>query len=410
MRIIYLHQYFNTPEDTGSTRSFELASRLVTAGHEVIMITTDHARRRQGFRGWYISEEAGIEIHRFAVPYSHLMSYTQRVRSFLRFAFGAALRAASIKADIVFATSTPLTIAIPGVFASKRQHIPLVFEVRDLWPEVPIAMGILRAKPLIVAARWLEKFAYQNSKQVVALSPDMKNVIAEVGYPAEYIHVIPNGADQSFFAVSEACGQEFRRQFDWLGDRPLLVYAGTMGRVNGVAYMVKLAAAMQDYDSEVRFLVVGSGVEKQKTIDLAKELGVYEKSFFIIPPVPKREILEILSAADIAVSLVVDLPALWANSANKFFEAMATGTPLAINYRGWQAEVLESSGAGIVLPASDVDLAARKLADLLKDRTWLKQAQISAKTIARRYYSWDLLADQLREVLQSAVEESINQP
>jgi UDP-N-acetylglucosamine:LPS N-acetylglucosamine transferase len=142
MKIIYLHQYFNTPTMVGSTRSYEMARRLVAYGHEVHMITS--WREDDGRKNWFKTEENGINVHWLPVPYSNEMGFYERIKAFVKFALGSAKKAIELKGDIVFATSTPLTIAVPGIIASKINRIPMVFEVRDLWPEVPVALGILR--------------------------------------------------------------------------------------------------------------------------------------------------------------------------------------------------------------------------------------------------------------------------
>ena len=156
-----------------------MARRLVAAGHEVNLITS---RREPGMdNDWYMTDEEGIKVHWFPVAYSNHMGFAQRIRAFLRFAIASARKAASIKADVVFATSTPLTIVLPGIFATWRQRVPLVFEVRDMWPAVPIAMGALRNPILIRAAYWLENLAYRRSKHVVALAPGMRDDIVSTG-------------------------------------------------------------------------------------------------------------------------------------------------------------------------------------------------------------------------------------
>jgi UDP-N-acetylglucosamine:LPS N-acetylglucosamine transferase len=132
VRIIYLHQYFTTPEMPGGTRSYEMARRLVASGHEVHMVTT--WREPISSVDWFRTEEAGIQVHWLPLPYSNRMRHSQRVGTFFRFAWAAARKAASLSGDLVFATSTPLTIALPGIYASRRGKIPLVFEVRDLCP------------------------------------------------------------------------------------------------------------------------------------------------------------------------------------------------------------------------------------------------------------------------------------
>jgi glycosyltransferase involved in cell wall biosynthesis len=197
----------------------------------------------------------------------------------------------------------------------------------------------------------------------------------------------------------------FRAAYDWLGDRPLVAYFGTLGRVNGVEYLAELAASVADIDPEIRFLVVGGGGQESLVRERAARLGVLNRTFFMLPPLPKHEIPAILSAATIATSLVINRKELWANSANKVFDAFACGKPLAINYRGWQAMVLESSGAGIVLDPGAPGTAAWRLVAAVRNSAWLADAGRAAKDLGRREYSRDDLAWQLQRVLNDAYQE-----
>jgi glycosyltransferase involved in cell wall biosynthesis len=283
----------------------------------------------------------------------------------------------------------------------------MVFEVRDLWPELPIAMGAIKGWLPTTMARWLERFAYRNAAQIVALSPGMKAGIVRTGYPAEQVHVIPNAADLELFGVPGSrrvaeAGQAFRARHDWLQSRPLVVYTGTVGRINGVDYLARLAAAMAETAPEIRFLVVGDGAERNQVHQTAARLGVLDRSFFMMESLPKAEIPVVLAAADMATSLFIDLPEMWANSANKFFDALASGTPVAINYQGWQAELLAESGAGIVLDVCSPEAAAGFMGRLLQDREWLEKAGQAARRLAETRFSRDQLARELELVLLEA--------
>lgn len=399
MKIIYLHQYFNTPEMPGGTRSYELARRLVQWGHDVHMITSKRTDANAA-KGWEHSIEAGINVHWYPVRYSNKMSFNDRIRAFLKFVFVSAKKASSLNGDVVFATSTPLTIALPGVFASKRLKVPFVFEVRDLWPEVPIKIGALDNKLIIEAARILEKFAYNQSEQIIALSPGMKEGIVKAGYPEQKVNIIPNSSDIDLFDVPDAAGQRFRDEHDWLGDRPLVVYTGTLGIVNGVSFLARLADRARLINPDVRFLVVGDGREYRKVKEKALELGVLNRNFFMFGETPKREIPSILSAADVATSLVIDMEVMWANSANKFFDALASGTPIMINYKGWQSDLLEKYGAGIVVPPGRPDEAAVQLVDFITHKKRLKKAAGQAKALAREQFDRDKLARDFLHTLE----------
>lgn len=403
MRIIYLHQFFKTPEESGSARSYEMARRLVAWGHEVDMVTSQIDISKRKSKKWDKYNVNGIRVHRIIVPYSSSMSYARRIKAFIQFAVGASIKIASFEADVVFATSTPLTIAIPGIFAAKYLRIPFVFEIRDLWPEIPIAMGAIKGVFPVYAAKLLEHFAYRNSSQIVALSPGMKNGVISTGYPEERVHVIPNSSDPEFFYVQKERGIEFRNRYLWLKDRPLIIYTGTIGNINGVDYMVRLAAAMIEIDPKICFLVVGEGIKKREVKALAEQMKVLNNNFYMLNGHPKKEIPEILSAADVLLSLVIDLPELWNNSANKYFDAFAAGKPVAINYMGWQAEVLEKSGAGIVLPQNNIKGAAEMLYLLLKDKNRLKEAGEASKKLGQTDYNRNILAKKLEYVLKTAI-------
>ncbi|NMO18134.1 glycosyltransferase family 4 protein, partial [Pyxidicoccus fallax] len=373
MRIIYLHQYFTTPTMQGGTRSYELARRLVRMGHEVHMVTSDRQPGNEA-RGWRESDESGIHVHWLPVPYSQKMSYPERMRAFGNFAINSSHRAAQLAGDVVYATSTPLTIAVPGIVASKWNRRPMVFEVRDLWPAIPIAVGALKSRPAILAAQALEKAAYAGAAHIVALSPGMKAGVEAAGVSPDKITIIPNLCDPERFHVPAAEGQAFRRKYPWLGDRPMVLYAGTLGLVNGVDYLVRVAADVLARDAEVRFVILGRGSEEPALHALAERLGVKDRNLFFLPPVPKAEVPAVLSAATIATSLFTDVPGMEDNSANKFFDALASSRPLALNYGGWQAELLEQERFGLRLPPKDISAAGAMLARRVRDSQWLAEA------------------------------------
>ncbi|RTR05348.1 glycosyltransferase WbuB [Halomonas nitroreducens] len=402
MDLLYLHQYFNTPDMNGSTRSWELARRLVDRGHRVRMLTS--WRENDGSRDWFVTDEAGIEVHWLPVPYDNNMGYPQRLRAFGRFAIGAARRAASLSADLVFATSTPLTIALPAAYAIRRQRCPMVFEVRDLWPEMPIAVGALRHPLLIRLARELERFAYRNAARVVALSPGMRDGVVATGYPPERVRVIPNSCDLALFDASPTTARSFRDLHPELGERPILLYAGTLGRINGVDYLAHLAAALGAQGTPLNVVIIGDGAQGEQVRDTARRLGVLDRHLFMYPMCSKQGIVAAFAAAEMAISCFVDLPEMEKNSANKFFDALASGTPVAINYGGWQAELIERHDIGLRL-SRDPRRAAKQLEAWFADAAQQARAGAKARELARTRFSRDHLADELEAVLQEALDE-----
>lgn len=407
MKIIYLHQYFNTPEMSGGTRSYEMARRMVAAGHEVHMVTSI---REQGHQqdGWLETSEEGIQVHWLPVPYSNQMSYMQRILAFFSFAKAARKKVVELKGDVIFATSTPLTIALPAVPAARKKKIPMVFEVRDLWPEMPIAMGALNNPLLRFMAHKLEHWAYQNSAAVVALSPGMKDGVVATGYPANKIAVIPNSSDNRDFAHDPNAARKFRADREWLGDKPLLVYTGTFGKVNGVGYMVELASALLALGSDVRILLIGSGAERDSVMQAAQQAGVYQNNLYIEEPLPKKEMPALLSAATMASALFIDLPEMRPNSANKFFDALASGTPVLLNYGGWMHDLVTTHDCGLPMWQKPIREVAKLLDSRMHDQVWLDKAGLSARKLAEHSFDRDTLANQLMEVIQSAVDGNSN--
>jgi glycosyltransferase involved in cell wall biosynthesis len=406
LKILYLHQYFNSLQDAGSTRSYEMARRLVQKGHEVHLITSDRtpSANKSRFK-WRVTTVSGIHVHWASISYSNQMGFNRRLWAFCEFSFRAALKAASMKCDLIFASSTPLTIAIPGIYASRRRGVPMVLEVRDLWPELPIAVGALKSSGAVLAARRLELLAYENADRIVALSPGMKDGIRKTGYPDTRIHVIPNSADIDLFSVPAEAGNVFRQRYNWLQERPLVIYTGTIGLINGLQYLVHLAAIVRRYSPEVRFLVVGDGREKGNVLQSARNTGILGKNFFLLDSLPKKEMPSLLSAADLATSLFIDLPAMWANSANKFFDALASSTPIAINYGGWQADLLRQTGAGLVLSCNATEDDAHKVLTALYDLENLRDSGKRARKLAETSFSRDKLASELEKALIMSLDD-----
>ncbi len=247
----------------------------------------------------------------------------------------------------------------------------------------------------------LRKMQFRRTRRIIVQTPLLGKMFRHISDTP--IDVVPNGADPELFDVPAADGQAFRSRFEWLQDRPLVVYTGSFGLLNGVDYLARLAAAVKRLAPEVRFLALGGGKQEQYIRETATQLGVLGSNFFMPGRLPKLEMPKVLSAADVATSLFIDLPEMWANSANKFFDALASSTPVAINYQGWQAELLRETGAGIVLDVNGVESAAERLVQVLHDPDWLRQAGAAARKLAVERFSRELLAQQLESVLSEAV-------
>lgn len=400
MRIVYLHQYFLTPDMAGGTRSYEMARRLVAAGHEVHMVTTDQ-RGTAGGR-WRESSEAGITVHWASVPYDNRMSFGQRILAFARFAWLAARRAVSLRGDVVFATSTPLTIAIPALVASTIGRVPFVFEVRDMWPDVPIALGAIRGRLSVGLALWLERLAYRRAAHVVALAPGMRDDIVAKGIPPGKVSVIPNGCDLDVFAVTTDA-RVVRESNAWLGDRPLVLYAGAVGMANGVGFLVEVAREALALDPEIRFAVFGAGRDLDAVRNLARHTGVLDVNFFLHDPVPKRQLAQWLAAANMLVALFTGPRVVWKDAVqNKFFDALAAGKPIANNFDGWQSRIATDADIGLILDPDDPAGAALTLVRAVRDTQWLDEVPARTRRLAEGEFNRDRLGAKLAGILEAA--------
>lgn len=403
MRITYLHQYFNTPAMSGGTRSYELARRLVAKGHEVNMITS----WREGGKSedWIETTEAGIKVHWLPVPYSNSMGYRDRVGAFLRFAWAAARRAAQQSSDIVYATSTPLTIVLPATYAAFRQSVPMIFEVRDLWPDVPVAMGVIKNRLIILAARSLEKFAYRQAVTTVVLTPSMRDFVSGKGVPLHRISVISNGSDPECYGRSK--GQPNSGTVLQNGEpqrKRILLYCGSLGPAHGPDYLVALAEELRRQSSNVCLRVVGDGSLRSSLEQRARASGCLDSTISFVGNLPQADVPQAYAGADASIMTMADCEMLYRHSVqNKFFDSLAAGKPVFANYVGWASELADQAGAGCILPMHDVASAARSIAANLDDPLWLDEAGKAARRLIEEHFSFDLLAEKLEHVLTAAV-------
>jgi glycosyltransferase involved in cell wall biosynthesis len=409
-KLIYLHQYFSIPKVAGGTRSWEFSTRLVRDGWEVRMISGDseiHNIAQDEILKYFATEIGQFKLKPIPLKYSNNMSYSRRILAFLKFALTSSLEVLrEPKANLTFATSTPLTIAIPALLRKWLCGTPYVFEVRDLWPELPIAVKAINSPIVIFLARQLERIAYHHAAHIVALSPGMKAGIIKQGIAPEKVEVIPNACDNDRFNVPESVGLEFLKQHPELSGGPLIVYTGTLGYINGVSYFAHLANQMQNLIPEAKFLVVGAGACENEVREISQELGILGKNFWMWESIPKAQMPGLLSASTVATSLFLPIPEMEHNSANKFFDGLAAGRPIAINYGGWQKEILENSGAGISIPGNDPQAGAIQLTQFLNSPERLQRARIAARKLADTEFDRDLLYKKLANVFQKVLNET----
>ena len=281
----------------------------------------------------------------------------------------------------------------------------MVFEVRDLWPSVPIALKVLNNPIICYLARLLEKWVYKKASSIIALSPTMKSVIVSNNkISSNKIAVIPNSCDIQDFLFNKELEKNFRKVRPWIGDNPLLVYSGTFGLVNNLQYAVKLAKALHEQNSNIKILLIGDGKEKKTLIDEAKKNKVFEINLFFENPIPKKEMRSCLSAATICANFVIDVKETWANSANKFFDTLAAGKPIFLNHGGWMQDIIVSYKSGLCMHGKPIHEVASELDIVMSDKKWLQESGENALKLAKKFFDRDIHVKQLEKILINAKE------
>lgn len=400
MHILYIHQYFATPRGNTGTRSYEFARRWVAAGHRVTMLTSVAQMTEEDLGGppkrlVTRLQIDGIDIVALNVRYRQSMGIVRRVWAFVRFMMLATWTALRVKhVDKVYATSTPLTVGIPALAGWWLRRRAYVFEVRDVWPAVPIAMGVIRNRLLIRLLLRLERTIYRGAQAIVALSPGMEACVRERVDAGKRVVTVPNCADTDLFSP-EIDGGRVRSERGW-GDRFVCIHTGAMGRANALDVIVEAATRFRD-DPDHLFVLVGEGSEKKRLQDTRDELDL--KNLQIIDGQPKHELPALVAAADACLVTFAAVPILQDNSANKLFDYLAAGRPVIVNYGGWQREVLEDAKAGLGSTQGDNSSFFANIAALHDDPALRRTMGERARTLAVERYERSDLAERALDLL-----------
>lgn len=404
MDVLYFHQYFATRRRTTATRSYELARRLVDRGHRVTIVSRDtrmlEAGREGRPPGRLVARERvdGIDVLFLNVPYANRYPTPVRLASFTAFTIAAGVAGAlERRPDVVFASSTPLTIGLAGLATARLKRAPFVFEIRDLWPAVPVQLGALKSRAAIRSAEWLERRLYAGAERIVVLSEGAQQDLERRGIPRGKLALIPNASDLDVFRPG-VVDEGFRGKHGLEG-RFVALYAGAMGRANGLDQLVDAAVALRG--SQVTIVALGDGGERPRLERRVRELGLENLRF--LPSVAKDELAGIVGAADVTLTIFAPYPVLETNSPNKFFDSLAAGKPPVVNLDGWLRRLVEENDAGAWAPAGDPKRLAEVLTELASDSVRVERMGRNARALAEREFSRDLMAERLARVLEEAV-------
>lgn len=399
MKILYFHQHFSTPKGSAGIRSYAMAQSLIRNGHQVTMVCGSFGAGQTGLtqpfdKGVRKGNVDGIDIIEFELPYSNSLSFLKRILIFLSFAFKSIKVAFTEQYDVLFATTTPLTAGIPGIFAKWFRRKPFVFEVRDLWPELPKAMGVIKNPIVLWMMSVLEWVSYRSADRLVGLSPGIVEGIKKRGVAPEKIASIPNGCDLDIFAQEH----EPWRPAEVKSTDLMAIFTGTHGLANGLGAVIEAAAELQKRGrDDIKLVLVGDGMQKKTLVEQASQRQLTNIVFH--DPVNKTKLAGLMASADIGLQILANVPAFYyGTSPNKFFDYIAAGLPVLNNYPGWLAELIENQKCGFAVApenpqafADALEYAADHreiLAQMGKNAQQTAQAQFDRQDLSQQFSEW----------------------
>ncbi len=359
------------PNDNGSIRSYILSKQMINSGFEVDLISLTRGRKNLPI------EVDGIKLSWIHLNYNNKMLFIKRLYIHFYYSFILCFKVLLKKYDLIYATSTPLSVGIPALLAKLIRNKPFIFEVRDVWPEVPIQMGIIKNNILKSLLKRVTQKIYNNASLVIPLSIGMKKCIQK-NYKIENkkIHVIENGSSNHFFQINNLKKKKIRSKYFIDKKNYNIIYPGTFGLVNDVKFIINLAKKLTR--TNIKFFLVGDGIEKNKIIQLSKENKTLNNNVFFIDPQPRYRVCEIISCCDALISTINNIKILEDNSANKFFDGLRAGKMIIINYQGWQKNFIESNKCGVFID-TNVKNSINKLVNIFDKDLHIEMGENSLK-------------------------------
>lgn len=385
MKILYVHQYFKTPQEGGSIRSYYLASGLVENGYEVEMITAHNKKRYEQ------QDIDGIRVHYLPVYYDNHLGFIGRILSFLKFFYLSTRLARKIKGvDLVYAMTTPLTVGLIALRLKKKYDLPYYFEVGDLWPKAPVDMGFIKNRFLTRYLYSLEKKIYLQSEKIIALSPSIRNYIEGIA-PGKKVYLIPNMADVNYFKPTNSRKNHFGKF--------VISYFGAVGKANHLEYLLEAARLCQTHLPQVHFNIMGYGSELERLSTLATQTNISNLEF--VKYGSKKCVRKLLDRTDAVYVSFADYKVLNTGSPNKFFDALAAGKLVITNFEGWLKEVVDAHKCGFSYDPNYPEEFVQQISTFVTNRDLLETYQNNSRQIAEMYYSRDLQLKKLLKLLNN---------
>jgi len=392
VKVLILHQHYNTPEKGGPLRSYYLAQALADFGFEPVVITAHHHPYRA-------EKSKGVEVHYLSVPYENSYTFYKRGYAFLQFAWKAFRLARKFRdAKICYAISVPLTVGMAAMWIKRIYKIPYVFEVGDLWPDAPIEMGYIRNKLLKKSLYAIEQRVYTNANAIVALSQPINDAIGKK-ISGKKIEVIANMADTDFFKPS---GKDATLQQKFgVSGKFVISYTGALGAANGLDHIIECARQSQYTTLPIHFLICGEGAMKKTLASKVKGFGLSNISLL---PFSKREgIREILNVSDAVFICYDTFPILETGSPHKYFDGLAAGKLIVVNFSGWIRTEIEKRECGIFADPKKQKDMVEKIASFVNDPALTRKFQINARRVAEENYTRRQLSKKFVDLIRANI-------
>ncbi len=376
MQVVILHQHFNTPNSGGAIRSYYLAKALLDSENMVTVITAH--------KGEYTCVDVeGVTVHYLPVPYDNRFGFSARSWSFLVFVFGIIKRPRLFKkADRVYAISVPLTIGLAALWIKRFYKTPFLFEVGDLWPDAPIQLGFIKNPFFKTILYRFERLVYRKAEKVIALSEPIKDAI-KMKCPDVVVEIIPNMADTEYYSPSGKNESTVKKL--GLDGKFVVSYIGSLGIANGLEYFVRCAYASQQQGMNIHFLLCGDGAMLEKLKELSAELKLTNLSFVGFKD--REGVSEIMNVTDACFISYQDFSILETGSPNKYFDGLAAGKLIVVNFGGWIRKEIEENACGFYIDPKNPDEFCEKIKPFLVDGLLLNSYSAASRKLAEQKYS-----------------------
>lgn len=392
MKIVYFYQYFSTSQGAWGTRVYEFAKNWVQAGHDVTVVTAVYSK--SDIKASKLIEEQahdGIRVKVVNVRIDNKQSFLKRIWSFIQFMLFSSWFALTLPADVVIASSGPISVGFPGLVARYLRGRKMVFEARDLWPGGAVELGVIRNRFIIETAFRFERLCYKAASHIVTLSPGMTEDIKK-RYRLTALTSVPNAANLALFGGLTNSVTPF-------SNRLYAIYTGNIGSVNNSRWLLNSARILKKIGrDDVIILLIGEGQEREVLEQEAQREGI--DNFVRLGLMPKRELVTYVQQAMVSLVPLKGTPILDTSSPNKFFESLAAGVPVVQNTGGWMKDFLEQHGVGFTLDANDPQALADLLVELSGKPDVLKKMGQKARKIAAEHFDKDVLSRKMLKVLE----------